>query len=280
MAKQPRTRRTVAVKKAAKRPVSAGKRSPTVKVSARATKPSRSARPAAVRKPDRAGSGRPPTEARSAIKGRKPVRSAIKPAPPVERAKAGRSRPALATPPTTPAGPSPRDQAVELFERGFTALQRREFKEAARLLSSTLELFPEEKELHERARVYLAVCERQAPGHAHAPRTLEERVNSATVAINRGAFDEALRLLRLAEREDGENDLVQYMLAVVHAGLGQVEAALPYLRVAVELNDDNRYLAAQDEDLGALRQHPDFAALLDSPPAPRRHPAARARAGR
>jgi hypothetical protein len=101
---------------------------------------------------------------------------------------------------TPPAGPSSRESAVVLFERGFRSLQQREFAGAAALLRSVIASFPEEKELHERARVYLAICERQmAP--ATAPRTFEERVCAATLAINRGAYDEGLKLLQGLERE-------------------------------------------------------------------------------
>ncbi len=157
------------------------------------------------------------------------------------------------------------------FERGFRALQVRNFKEAAGILASIIERYPDEKELHERARVYIAICERRSdPKRDQAPRTLEERMNAATVAINRGAFADALRYLGSVKAEDAENDAVCYMLAVAHAGLGDAESALTHLTEAIELNPDNRFLAAQDSDLEPIREHAAFVALLDSPPPPRR----------
>lgn len=241
----------------------------------------------------------PPKKASKSRGAAKPVRIAKKPAAARKGTVTARRRPAKhAAPPDraaratpaasrtkTPAPPpsvSSHDEAVEVFERGFIALQRRDFKDAARLLTSILGAFPEEKELHERARVYIAVCERQAAAtdRNRAPKTVEERVNAATVAINSGAYERALDLLRSVDREDGDNDLVKYMLGVVQVGLGDADAALPHLREAVELNPENRYLAAQDADLEPLREHPDFIALLDTPPAPRRRPATRARSAR
>jgi Tfp pilus assembly protein PilF len=169
---------------------------------------------------------------------------------------------------------------MSVFERGVRAMQQHQFKEATKLLSSIFQAHPDEKELHDRARVYLAICARQsASPRDQAPRTAEERMNAATVALNRGSFDQALELLRSLEREDGGNDLVHYMLAVAHAALGNAHAAIPHLRQAVEQNTENRSLALQDADLDPLRNHPDFAAILDKPE-PRRRPAARARAGR
>lgn len=187
------------------------------------------------------------------------------------------------TPPAAvvPAGPSPHNAALEVFERGLNALQQRSFKAAVGLFSSILEEYPDEKELQERARVYLAICERQAAASAREPRTSEERMNAATVAINRGAYPEALKQLRALDRENGENDLVQYMLAVVHAALGETAEAIGRLRAAVRLNPENRFLAAQDADLDPVREHPEFGALLEPPPASLRPaPASRARSGR
>ena len=51
---------------------------------------------------------------------------------------------------------------MEVFERGVRALQLRNFKEACGLLAAILERYPDEKELHDRARVYIAICERQS----------------------------------------------------------------------------------------------------------------------
>ena len=103
--------------------------------------------------------------------------------------------------------------------------------------------FPDEKELQERARVYLSICERQAGGAGARPRSFEERVNAATVFINRGAFDDGLRLLRDLESENPQSDHVQYLLTVAFTSTGDVDKALSHLRRAVELNPENRFLS-------------------------------------
>jgi tetratricopeptide (TPR) repeat protein len=164
-------------------------------------------------------------------------------------------------------GPSSHDQAVERFERGFQALQQRQFSRAAALLSEVVSGYPDEKELQERARVYLSICERQKASQAPSPRSLEERVNAATVAINRGAFTEALTLLRKLQADHGDNDYVQYMLSVVYTVLGDFPHALEHLKHAVALNHENRFLATHDADLDSLRQDPGFSGVLDTHPA-------------
>jgi tetratricopeptide (TPR) repeat protein len=174
--------------------------------------------------------------------------------------------------PAVPAGPSSHDLAVEAFERGFRTLQQRQFGRAAELLGSIVRDYPEEKELQERARVYLAICERQSGQREAAPRSFEDRVYAATLAINRGAYDEGLTLLRKLEGEEPANDHVQYMLSIVHTLRSEPDLALAHLRHAVELNPENRYLATQDVDLEPLRQEAAFLSALEVPSARRRAP--------
>ena len=55
---------------------------------------------------------------------------------------------------------------------------------------------PRRRELHERVRLYLNVCDRHMTPRAASPSTPEERVFAATLAVNAGNYDEALEHLR------------------------------------------------------------------------------------
>ena len=174
-----------------------------------------------------------------------------------------------------PVGPSSHEQAVEAFERGFQALQQRQYGKAAELLGAVVNDFSDEKELQERARVYLAICERQA-AREPKPRSFEDRLHAATVIVNRGAFDEALTQLRKLENDEPSNDYVHYLLTVVHAAVGNAEQALAHLRKAIELAPENQLRAMQDPDLDPLRQDAAFVALTGMP-SRRRRPAVKKR---
>jgi len=210
---------------------------------------------------------------------RKPVKKAVKPVratspgkkahprakPTPARPRAAKHNPATGArskpAPVAPQASDPGRKAVELFERGFRALQQREYRKAAETLSSLVTSYPDEKELHERAKVFLAICKRQAAAAA-APRTLEERLCAATLALNRGESTPAIRLLGDLAREHPDHDHVHYLLAIAHGSAGQRADALAHLRRAIELRPSNRLQAGQDADLEALRDDPAFHALL------------------
>ena len=179
-------------------------------------------------------------------------------------------RPATPEPATTPeaTGPARRAtyvEAVALYERGLEALQRHAYPQAIRLLESVLAQYPEERELHERVRLYLNICQRQAAQREAAPQTIDERLYAATLSINGGQYDQAIAHLRLVRDEDPDNDHAIYMLAVAHAQRDEHAEAVAHLERAIALNPENRALARNDPDLEPLRDDDAFRAALESP---------------
>jgi tetratricopeptide (TPR) repeat protein len=180
-------------------------------------------------------------------------------------------------PPATPPAPVPSQpqrrstyfEAVALYERGLETLQRHDYRGAAVLFESVLRQYPEEKELHERVRLYLNICQRQATPREATPQTVEERLYAATLSINGGRYDEALTHLRLVRDEDPDNDHALYMLAVAHAQRGEVAEAIAHLERAIAMNPENRGLARTDPDLEPLRDDEAFRVALETPAAPR-----------
>lgn len=168
--------------------------------------------------------------------------------------------------PATPTRRSTYFEAVAVYEKGVEALQRHDYAQALSLLRSVLEKFPEEKELHERVRLYLNVCERHAKPQAAVPQSVQERLYASTLAINGGKYDEAISHLRLVRDEDPDNDHALYMLAVAHTQRGEFAEAVAHLQRSIALNPENRGLARRDADLDPLRDDDTFVSALDPVP--------------
>lgn len=154
-------------------------------------------------------------------------------------------------------------EAVGRYEHGIRALQEHQFQEAAEAFRSVLAQYPEEKELNDRARLYLTLCERHL-NSGPEPRTTEEHLYAATLALNAGDADTALRHLGAVVAQDPEHDGALYMLGIVHALKDDAAMALSYLERAIARNPENRALALQDADLERLLQDDSFRAALEA----------------
>ena len=172
-------------------------------------------------------------------------------------------------PPAPPPPPPPRKptyhEAVAMYERGLQALQRRDFAASAAALRNVIERYPDERELLERARLYLKVCERELEPKEPTPKTADEWVYAATVAQNSGDAVSAMRHLQRALQEDPRHDHAHYMMAAASAQRRDVVTALEHLRRAIALNGENRSRARQDADFESLREEPDFRSALEPP---------------
>ena len=172
--------------------------------------------------------------------------------------------------PQEPARAPANPEAVRRYEQSLAMLQRHEYGAAASVLQSVLTDYPEEKELHERVRLYLAVCRRQQTSRESTPRTDEERLYAATLALNRADYEAAVSHLESIRSGDSENDQALYLLAVAYSLSGHIEQAAGFLVRAIELNPENRSYARQDADLEAVRREEGIRAMLDAPSAPQR----------
>lgn len=232
-------------------------------------------------------------------KQRRPVKTTAKPIRRVKRAENSKKTPrrvvaakpkprttartavaaAVSVPPATPAAARKPGfyEAVAIYERGVQALQRHDFQGAAGFFRTVLDRYPEERELLERARLYLRVCERETSRQPTVPKTPAERVYAATVALNSGDHAGALDHLQRALGEDPDHDHAHYIMAVALGMRNRAREALEHLQRAIALNPENRALAKQDPDLESLRNHEGFRDALDTPPAPNRRRSIRRR---
>jgi tetratricopeptide (TPR) repeat protein len=176
------------------------------------------------------------------------------------------AKPEVAAAPAPPRRPA-FYEALAVYETGVRALQRHDFEAAADSLRGVIQRYPGERELVERARLYLQVCERETARRPSGPQTPSESVYAATVALNAGDVDGALGHLNRALERAPESDHAHYIMAVALVDKGDPSRALVHLRQAIALNQDNRSVALQDPDLSALHDLEAFRQVLGTPDA-------------
>jgi tetratricopeptide (TPR) repeat protein len=158
------------------------------------------------------------------------------------------------------------EKALELFERGVKALGKKDFERARESFLALVAEHSAERDVAERARAYLRVCERSlGKKSSYKPKGFEDLLHYGVFLHNKGEYDEALRFLREAAEIQPRNEHVQYCVAASAARAGEAEAALKALRSAIGQNRQNRAQARVDSDFDPIREDEEFQTLVYTP---------------
>lgn len=161
-------------------------------------------------------------------------------------------------------------QAMKVYAEGTKQFNRQSYKKAKALFEKVLA--GPSRELAERARVHLAICEQrlQRPAPVRL-RSADDHYHYAISQINVANYEEARAHLQKARRQAPKADYIHYALASVAALTGEADDALEHLEQAIKLRPENRYHARNDADFKLLEDEPRFRGLVyPDQPAPSR----------
>src|SRR5437879_1179214 len=91
------------------------------------------------------------------------------------------------------------------------------------------------RELAERARVRLALCEQKLGAHSPAPKTAGDYYDLGVAKLNAREMEQAIEYLSKADKSAPDREHIKYALAAAHAIQGNTDVALEHLRLAITL---------------------------------------------
>lgn len=152
-------------------------------------------------------------------------------------------------------------QQLKAYEEGLKQFQQQKFHRAKQALDRVLE--GPNKELADRARIHLRICEQRASRPAEpAMKSAEDHYNQGIAMMNLGRWDEAREHLDRARKAAPKADHIVYAMAALDCLTGEAESSMQNLKVAIQLRSENRYRARNDEDFAFLQEDPRFTELL------------------
>jgi tetratricopeptide (TPR) repeat protein len=146
------------------------------------------------------------------------------------------------------------------FEAGMKLFHARRLQEARDHFNAAVE--GPERDVAQRARLHLAMCDRRLQQTTVNLRSAEEYYNYGVALLNTRTVGEARGYLEKALQMSPGADHVHYALALAQALSGDIANAYDNLKRAIEIEPRNRILARQDADFAPLAGQPPFDSLL------------------
>jgi len=162
--------------------------------------------------------------------------------------------------PPDPDAPA-KQQQLRFYEEALGLFHQQKFQRAEEALKRVTE--GPSKELADRARVHLRICEQRISRlPAPAPKTAEDHYTQGVALMNLGRWDEAREHLDRARKSAPKADHIVYAMAALDCLTGEADSAMENLKIAIQLRPENRYHARNDEDFSFLQEDPRFTELL------------------
>jgi tetratricopeptide (TPR) repeat protein len=152
--------------------------------------------------------------------------------------------------------------ALGLLEKSIKLIFSKDLKKARAELKSLIESYPTEPEILVRARTYLQICDREETSHKKPVIGNDQLYTLGVLEHNHGHYENAISYFRQSLEKNSNAEHVYYSLAASYALKGDIAEALLNLQKAVELNEENRIFAKNDEDFVPLHGQKEFSELI------------------
>lgn len=145
-------------------------------------------------------------------------------------------------------------KALAAYADAMKEFRKQRYDKAAESLQSFIEKFPAERELVDRAKMYVTISEEkvQEPKSSVPLKTCEDHYHYGIYKTNAGEFEEAQKLLEKAQKMSPEEGRIHYALADLFCLMGQTETAFEHLKRAIQIDKFFRILAQNESDFEPL----------------------------
>ena len=158
--------------------------------------------------------------------------------------------------------------ALSHLEKGIELIFKKDFKKALKELKSLFQSYPDETEILARARSYILVCEREQASPPKTEASTDDLYALGVLEHNKANYDAAISYFHQSLKIHPDADYIYYSIAASLAMKGDLEASIENLKKAVELNEDSRIHAKNDQDFSVLEEDEEFAELVGITPDP------------
>ncbi len=149
-------------------------------------------------------------------------------------------------------------KALAAFGAAMKAFHKGDMEKSAVELKAFIEKYPTERELVDRAQIYITIAQKRPKKEIVHLKTFADHFHYAVFKINAGDLEGALKVLEKALEFKTDEAKVQYLLADVLCQMGQTEPCLDALKKAIQKDKFFATLAQNEADFEPLWEDKKF----------------------
>lgn len=153
------------------------------------------------------------------------------------------------------------ERALAAYGEAIKEFRKGKLEKAREMFQAFLEKHNSEKELVDRAHVYLKIIEGKGARESISLKTSNDYYFYSVYKMNRGDYEGALRILEGALASGQEEARVFYLMANIYVRQGKNEEALEALKKAFQKDKFYRILAQNETDFEPLWEDKKFKLL-------------------
>lgn len=146
------------------------------------------------------------------------------------------------------------EKALSAYEQAIKEFQKGAFDKAAISLEAFIEKYGAEREIVDRARIYLEIAKKGTKKESFSLKSFEDYYHAGVFKLNQHDFPGAIKAFEKALTYKGNEPLIDYLIANAHCQMKKTDICLDFLKKAVQ----------KDKSFGILAQNePDFQPLWE-----------------
>jgi predicted Zn-dependent protease len=154
------------------------------------------------------------------------------------------------------------EKAFAAYGEAMKEFHKGKLDRAQELLTSFLEKYDTEKELVDRAQLYLQITQEKGKKETISLKSEDDYIHYSVYKINSGDYEEALKLLEKAMGMTENEARINYLMANALIHQGKAEEALECLRKAFQKDKFYRILAQNEVEFEPLWEDKKFKLLV------------------
>jgi tetratricopeptide (TPR) repeat protein len=162
--------------------------------------------------------------------------------------------------------------ALTHLGKGIEFIYKKDYKKARNELTTLVRSFPDETEILARARSYLQICDREEQSQKKPEFAQDQLYTLGVLEHNKANCDAAISYFQQSLKKHPDADYIYYSVAASLARKGDLQASMEHLKKAIELNEDSRIFARNDEDFSVFDTDEKLSELLGISPNPANEP--------